>query len=127
MISHIWAVTLTVSDLERAVRFYEGTLGLSKKYQFGDYAGFECGGVEIGVKTWGSCEPPRRGEPCIDLAVHNLDEAYKTLPSSGVEFLKPPEDAQWGARIAVFRDPDGNTLQLTQVDWSRYFEVARPR
>jgi len=33
MITHIWAVTLTVSDLEQAVRFYENMLGLTKKYQ----------------------------------------------------------------------------------------------
>lgn len=61
MIKQIRDVTLTVADLERAVRFYEGTLGLMKKYQFSDYAGFECGGVELGLKTWGGLELPREG------------------------------------------------------------------
>ena len=100
---------------------------LTKKYQFRDYAGFECGGVEIGIKTWGGLQPPREGEPCIDLAVRNVDEAHETLSSKGVEFVKGPHDAKWGARIAVFRDPDGNTLQLTQIDWQRYLETAAPR
>jgi catechol 2,3-dioxygenase-like lactoylglutathione lyase family enzyme len=127
MITHIWSVTLTVSDLERAVRFYGDVLGLAKKYQFRDYAGFECGGVEIGLKTWGELQPPREGEPCIDLAVQSVDEGYETLSSKGVEFDKRPHDAQWGARIAVFKDPDGNTLQLTQVDWKRYLETAAAR
>jgi catechol 2,3-dioxygenase-like lactoylglutathione lyase family enzyme len=127
MITHIWSVTLTVSDLEQAVRFYADTLGLAKKYQYRDYAGFECGGVEIGVKTWGELQPPREGEPCIDLAVKSVDEAYKNLSSKGVKFDKGPHDARWGARVAVFRDPDGNTLQLTQIDWQRYLETAAPR
>lgn len=127
MITHIWSVTLTVSDLDEAVRFYGDALGLAKKYQFRDYAGFECGGVEIGLKTWGELEPPREGEPCIDLAVRSVDLAYGTLSSKGVEFIKGPHDAQWRARIAVFRDPDGNTLQLTEIDWDRYLETAAPR
>jgi catechol 2,3-dioxygenase-like lactoylglutathione lyase family enzyme len=127
MISHVWAVTLTVADLERAVRFYEKTLGLAKKYQFGDYAGFDCGGTEIGLRTWGGLARPRQGEPCIDLAVDSVDRAFEALSASGVEFVKEPEDVQWGARIAVFTDPDGNTLQLTEIDWNRYFGAATPR
>ncbi|HEY71014.1 MAG TPA: VOC family protein [Anaerolineae bacterium] len=123
MITHIWAVTLTVSSLEQAIDFYENKLGLTKKYQFSDYAGFECGGSEIGVKTWGELQPPREGEPCIDLAVADIDEAYQTILSRGVEFIKAPEDAAWGSRIATFKDPDGNTLQLTQIDWERYLRV----
>jgi predicted enzyme related to lactoylglutathione lyase len=121
MITHIWSITLTVSNLERAIQFYESKLGLVKKYQFRDYAGFDCGGPEVGLKTWGELQPPREGEPCLDLAVDNLDEAYEVLSSRGVEFVKQPEDVQWGARTAICKDPDGNTLQLTQIDWKRYF------
>jgi len=127
MITHVWAITLTVSDLEQAVRFYEDTLGLTKKYQFRDYAGFDCGGVEIGLKTWGGMERPRQGEPSVDLAVDNLDDTYERLAAKGVKFTKEPEDVQWGARIALFDDPDGNSLQLTEINWKRYFAVTAPR
>jgi predicted enzyme related to lactoylglutathione lyase len=127
MITHVWAVTLTVSDLEQAVRFYGDTLGLAKKYRFGDYAGFDCGGVEIGLRTWGGLEGPRQGEPCVDLAVDSVDDAYENLSAKGVAFVKEPEDVQWGARIALFEDPDGNTLQLTEIDWDRYFGASAPR
>jgi predicted enzyme related to lactoylglutathione lyase len=127
MITHIWAITLTVADLEKATTFYEKALGLTKKYRFGDYVGFDCGGVEIGLKTWGDLEPPREGEPCVDLAVESVDAAYETLSSRGVEFVKEPEDVQWGARVALFKDPDGNTLQLTEIDWNRYLQAAAPK
>ena len=46
MIKTVWDVTFYVSDLERAKKFYEETLGLEKKYEYSSYVGFECGGVE---------------------------------------------------------------------------------
>jgi len=124
MIARVWAITLTVSDLERAIAFYEGKLGLVKKYRFSDYAGFDCGGVEIGVKTWGKLEGPREGEPSVDLAVTDLDATYTELIAKGVTFEKEPHDLLWGARGALFRDPDGNLLQLTQIDWRHYFGIC---
>jgi len=54
MIKRIWDITLTVKNLKKAIDFYENVLGLQKKYEFKDYAGFDCGGVEIGLKTWGN-------------------------------------------------------------------------
>ena len=59
MIGRIWSVTLTVSDLMKAIDSYKCVLGLTKKYECKDYAGFDCGGVE----TWGRGErrePPSR-------------------------------------------------------------------
>jgi len=80
MIRRIWDITLAVKDLKKAVEFYEDVLRLQKKYEFKDYAGFDCGGIEIGLKTWGKCEEPREGEPCINFLVDNIDESYRTLP-----------------------------------------------
>jgi predicted enzyme related to lactoylglutathione lyase len=127
MIGRIWAVTLSVSDLKEAIGFYEGVLGLTKKYEFEDYAGFDCGGVEIGVKTWGERAAPRAGEPCIDLLVDDIDEVHRRLASNGVKFSEEPRDALWGARIAGFADPDGNRLQLTEIGWPRYLATIAPR
>lgn len=127
MIKRIWDVTLTVSDLKRAVNFYGNILGLPKKYEFKDYAGFDCGGVEIGLKTWGESEKPRKGEPCINFIVDNVDESYRILKGKSVEFSEEPKDTQWGSRMAVFSDPDGNVMQLTQIDWRKYFTACTPR
>jgi lactoylglutathione lyase len=127
MIARVWSVTLTVSDLQRAVRFYEQVLGLEKKYEFKDYAGFDCGGVEIGLKTWGQREAPRKGEPCLDLLVADVDAACRELRRRGAAFTRQPEDALWGARTAILSDPDGNVLQLTKVNWREYFAVCAGR
>ena len=124
MINRVWDVTLTVSDLGRAIEFYRDLLGLPLKYAFRDYVGFDVGGVELGLKTWGGLEPPRRGEPVVSFLVDAVDKVYAELSAKGVKFTKAPEETLWGGRIAVFQDPDGNTLQLTQLDWQKYFKAC---
>ena len=124
MILRVWNITFTVSDLECAADFYEHVLGLPKKYQFSSYAGFDCGGVEIGLQP-GTPARAQQGVPCVDLLVSDIDEAYKTLCEKGVTFIKEPHDTLWGSRIALFADPDGNVLQLVQMmDWHKYYTVS---
>lgn len=126
MILWVWDVTFTVSDLERVVDFYENVLGLPKKYQFSTYAGFDCGGVEIGLVPSTPTEE-QKGAPCVDFLVRDVDEAYRVLCGRGVRFLKEPHDTLWGGRIALFADPDGNALPLVQIDWRRHFAACAPR
>jgi predicted enzyme related to lactoylglutathione lyase len=124
MLARIWDITLTVTDLERAVAFYEKTLGLSRKYYFpDDYAGFDCGGVEIGLST-GTPTRPGKGAPCINFLVENIDETVQLLLKRGVHFVKESQETAWGGRIARFSDPDGYVMQLTQIDWHKYFTVC---
>lgn len=127
MIRRIWDITLSVADLNRAVEFYGQVLGLQMKYRFGDYAGFDCGGVELGLKTWGERDAPRKGEPCVNFLVDNVDEAFRALTEKGVRFTKEPGEAHWGARYALFEDPDGHELQISQVNWGAYFAVCAPK
>jgi predicted enzyme related to lactoylglutathione lyase len=125
MFLRVWDVTFTVSDLERAVDFYGRVLELPKKYQFSSYAGFDCGGVEIGLIP-GDVAEDAEGAPLVDFLVQDVDEIYRVLVGKGVPFLKEPHDTVWGGRIALFADPDGNRLQLVQIDWSEYFAVCAP-
>ena len=123
MIKSVWSVTLYVSNLERSKEFYEKALGLNKKYEYSSYVGFECGGVEIGLIPR---EKVDIGEDAasIQFLVENVDEAYRTLKGRGVSFVKEPHNEAWGGRQATFQDPDGNTLEITQINWKRYFTVA---
>jgi catechol 2,3-dioxygenase-like lactoylglutathione lyase family enzyme len=126
MILRVWDVTFAVANLDRAVDFYENVLGLQKKYQFSTYAGFDCGGVEIGLVP-GDVIGTQEGAPCVDFLVRDVDAAYQTLRKRGVRFLKEPHDTLWGGRIALFTDPDGNVLQLVQIEWPKYFAVCAPK
>jgi len=48
----------------------------------------------------------------------------KILVDNGVNILKGPEDTQWGGRIILFSDPDGNVILVTQIDWREYFRSS---
>lgn len=127
MIRRIWDVTLTVKDLKKAVNFYENVLGLQKKYEFKDYAGFDCGGIEIGLKTRGELEKPRKGEPCINFLVDDINFAYKKLKEKNVKIEESIKDTIWGGRILLFEDPDGNKLQMIEINRPKYFKACAPR
>jgi len=126
MLLRIWDVTFTVTDLERAVNFHTNVLGLHEKYQFSNYAGFDCGGVELGLVP-GRATQAAQDAPCVDFLVQDVDEAYRELAERGVRFLKEPHDTPWGGRIALFTDPDGHPLQLVQIDWPTCFTACAPR
>ncbi len=123
LMKSIWSVTLHVSDLEKSKRFYGDTLGLDRKYEYSSYVGFECGGVEIGLIPREKVELGKSA-PSIQFLVENVDSTYRALKEKGVEFTVEPHNEPWGGRQATFLDPDGNTLELTQIDWKRYFLAA---
>jgi len=76
------------------------------------------------LKTWGKMDKPRAGEPCINFLVDDLEGMEKILVDNGVNILKGPEDTQWGGRIILFSDPDGNVILVTQIDWREYFRSS---
>jgi len=123
MLLRVWDVTFAVSNLEQAVGFYEQVLELPKKYRYSTYAGFDCGGVEIGLVP-GQVPVNQEGMPCVDFLVQDVDAIYRTLSGRGVRFLREPHDTAWGGRLALFTDPDGNVLQLVEIDWPRYLAAC---
>lgn len=124
MINNVRCITLSVSDLKTAVDFYEKTLGFNKKYEYPSYAGFQCGGVEIGLRPGRKKKERIEDAPSIEFFVDNVDAAYETPKKKGVNFVKEPHDEPWGGREASFLDLDGNLLEIVQISWKKYFEVS---
>ncbi len=125
MIKTVWCVTFYVSDLKRAAKLYEETLGLEKKYEYSSYVGFECGGVEIGLipkLTAGQKVSPL--SPSVELLVDDVEKVYNELKNKGVKFIKELHDEPGGGRQATFTDPDGNILEIAQINWEKYFNVS---
>ena len=114
-------VTVYVSNMDAAVRFYSDVLGLPLAYRFGDHwAAVELGkGLTIGLHP-ASAEMPagRPGSMAIGLEVSgSIHDAVAALTAKGVEFDGPVNDGKSGS-FAGFRDPDGNRLYLAQLNWS---------
>jgi predicted enzyme related to lactoylglutathione lyase len=103
-----------VTDIDRAVDFYENALGLELKQREDQWAELEAGSVRIGLNQAESPAGDGGGvlafQPSggIDSAVDELKAAGVELDGDGIS------DHPWG-RIAAFRDPDGNALQLYEA------------
>ena len=114
-----------VSDMARARRFYEGVLGLVPETDTGDNVGYPCGaGTQINVYL-----SPNAGTAkftIVGFDVDDIEAVVAELTQQGVTFEhydQPPivTDAQGiahfdgDAKVAYFKDPDGNILSLAQA------------
>jgi len=107
-ISIIW---LPVTDLGRAVDFYTERLGLDERSRNSNWAEVEVGGVRIGLNA-NEQETPGDGGAVIAFQPRaSLDQAVSRLREHGIEFPGEVSEHPWG-RVASFKDPDGNDLQL---------------
>jgi predicted enzyme related to lactoylglutathione lyase len=64
-----------------------------------------------------------REKVVIVIQVENVDETYTTLSGKGIEFITKPIDmAGWGSRVAHFKDPEDNLIEiyseLSKDNWS---------
>lgn len=112
MIKGISAVWLPVTDMDRAVKFYGQTLGLTVKQQQDEWSELELDGQCIGLN--GRAEETARGDGGALIAFSagdGIEDEVERLKSEGVEFSGEISEHPWG-RVVPFKDPDGNDLQL---------------
>jgi len=114
-------VHLKVSDLDRALAFYEGVLGFEVVIRHGDQAAFiSAGGYHhhIGLNTWeskGAGPPPRNSTGLYHTAIRfpdrqTLAQAVRRVLDAGI----PLDGASdHGVSEAIYlRDPDDNGVEL---------------
>ncbi len=124
-------VTITVSDLERALDFYQGLLGFRVLGHLdfpNDERGFTLthldtgrGVLELFSFTQAETEPPgwkgddrQVGLRHFALRVTGLDAIADQLAGAGVPFTVGPVNSTGSARIAFFTDPDGTLIELIE-------------
>lgn len=123
-------VHLRVADIERALAFYHGVLGLDITQRFGDSAAFlSAGGYHhhIGINTWeslGGSPPPPGSTGLYHLAIlyptrAELGRALQRLIAANIQL---DGAADHGVSEALYlRDPDNNGVELywdrPQSDW----------
>ena len=117
-------VILIVEDLDRALRFYAGVLGLRLGHRSGDYAQLDTGTTRLALytrtamaKTLGlSLQAPASDAPGFEIGfkVSDIDSAFNEFVGRGALPVVPPTDRFWGQRTAYLRDPDGHLIELAQ-------------
>ena len=112
MIKGVANVWVPVQDIERALDFYQNTLGFSLIKQDGPWAEVDASGLNIGLNGREPEGAQSSGGPVITFQPEaGLDTAVDELKDKGVEFPAGISEHDWG-RIATFKDTEGNDLQL---------------
>jgi catechol 2,3-dioxygenase-like lactoylglutathione lyase family enzyme len=109
-------VTIRVSDMSRAIKFYTETLGLKLLSNYGgEFAVIESNGLRIGLHPGKKPGEPLSRDMSLGFQVDDIASAKKTLESRGVRFEPRVQDR--GAIIENFFDPDGVPLYLIELKW----------
>ncbi len=111
MIEGVANVWVPVEDTDRALDFYQNTLGFSLVKRDGQWAEVDAGGLNIGLN---GREPRGAGSGGIVVTFQpeaGLDATVADLKGRGVEFPAEVSEHDWG-RVATFKDSEGNDLQL---------------
>jgi len=53
-----------------------------------------------------------RPETILDFLVDDVDEEVENVKALGVEWVMPPATQPWGNRSMIFRDPEGNLINV---------------
>jgi predicted enzyme related to lactoylglutathione lyase len=119
-------VPLPVSDVDRAIEFYAGTLGFTKDVDVRPTDGVRvvqltppgsgCSiGFGTGLDVYGGVPGSARG---LHLVVDDLDSVRAELLARGVA-VGGIHEFGGGVRGAEFADPDGNSFELQELAWRR--------
>jgi catechol 2,3-dioxygenase-like lactoylglutathione lyase family enzyme len=109
-------------DPARAKQFYGSVLGLRLASEDNFALVFDANGTSLRISVVRELVPA--GYTVLGWLVPNLQQAVRELTARSVEFqrfdgLQQDDLGIWsapgGAKVAWFRDPDGNTLSLTQT------------
>lgn len=125
-------ITLGVSDLDRAIRFYETGLGLPRKAMDADVAFFPLDGTWLALYSRAALAEdatvPAAGSGFEGFALaHNVasreevDRLLEQAVGAGARLVKPAQDAFWGGYTGYFADPDGH---LWEVAWNPHLAIG---
>ncbi len=127
-IDGIAGVIIWTGDFPRLLAFYRDTLGLKPRSVKPFFANFEWGGLRLSIgrhfRVKGGNPDPER--IMVNFQVDDIHAAHRRLVSAGVRFTRPPEREAWGGWVATFHDPDGNTLQLLQLNNGGIDDIPSP-
>jgi catechol 2,3-dioxygenase-like lactoylglutathione lyase family enzyme len=119
MIKGIKFASIPVRDQDKALAFYTKKLGftVATDQPFNDkqrWIELKIPGADTKLVLFTpDGHEDRIGQfQAISFVADNVKKTYEELSGRGVEFMGPPQEADWGSS-AIFKDPDGNQFVLS--------------
>ena len=112
------SIRIVTSDVDRLARFYEELTGVAPLRPAPVFAQFDLpggtiaiGGVETVAMLGGSApQPASNASVIVEFEVEDVDAEFERVNPADV--VLEPTVMPWGNRSALFRDPDGNLVNL---------------
>jgi catechol 2,3-dioxygenase-like lactoylglutathione lyase family enzyme len=112
---------LATRDADRARSFYAGTLGLRLVADTQHALVLDAAGTLLRIQKVDALSPhpfTALGWKVLDIALEMTEMKTKGIRFERYEFLNQDEAGVWispdGTKVAWFKDPDGNTLSLSE-------------
>ncbi len=120
------AAGVAVSNMDRAREFYEGKLGLLVGIDSGDNLQYQCGEGSVMHVYLSPDHAGKSTATLVGWGVDDVERVVNELTEMSVAFERYDEGPiitdergiatfEGGAKVAYFRDPDGNTLSIAQA------------
>jgi predicted enzyme related to lactoylglutathione lyase len=115
-INNIAFVGIPVTDMKRARKFYEGSLGLKPSADFaeGVWIEYALGPGTLAIGSVGDQWKPSPDGTSVALEVDDFEGAMKSLKAANVPFDTENVESPV-CRMAVIQDPDGNKIIIHKL------------
>ena len=114
------SIRIITDDIKRVVRFYEDVTGLSPTWYTEDFAELATPSCTLAIASKrtmdlfgaGAARAADNHSAIIEFRVGDVDEEFQRLAPVIGDVVQEPTTQPWGNRSLLFRDPDGNLVNL---------------
>ncbi len=113
------SIRMITDDPQRVVQFYEQVTGVSAVWPAPVFAELRLpscaiafGAAQTAQLFNDAARPADNHTVIIEFQVDDVDKEYERLKTLVSEWVQEPTTMPWGNRSILFRDPDGNLVNL---------------
>ena len=117
MIKEINPIILFVKNFNECLSFYRDILGLKlvgRTSENSNFATFDVGGTDFSIH--GGYSGKSNGPIQIHFVTDDIYSDVERMKNNGTKFSEEIKEVPWGGLEATFVDPDGNEIDLYQLN-----------
>jgi catechol 2,3-dioxygenase-like lactoylglutathione lyase family enzyme len=128
------SIRIVTDDVQRMVQFYERVTGVAALWPAPVFAELHLPSCTIAFGHSQTAQlfndaahPADNHTVIIEFLVDDVDKEYERLRTLVSEWIQQPTTMPWGNRSILFRDPDGNLVNLFTAVTEEAIKRLRPR